>query len=260
VPHLNELHEKFDREGLTVLGITSESANQTDPWIKANSAHYGYAYDKGGRFSQRCGVRGIPSSVLLDPSGKVVYAGSPSGVTAELVKQATQGALKTPLYALPKELAKVRTLLTKDDLAGAIAEAKAVAAKPDAPAEAAAVAESLQAMVAGLLESADALGSDGNWLEAKRTLERVQKAGKGLPQEAQAKEKLAALASNQAAQKEIKAQTALEKILAMPTKKSKEREAQLAQLERFAEKNAESFAGKEAAKRLAELRKAGEGD
>jgi hypothetical protein len=260
VPHLNELHEKFSSEGLTVLGITSEGPSETDPWIKANEAHYGYAYDKGGQFAQRCGVSGIPSSVLLDASGKVVFAGHPSGVTAELVKQATQGALKTPLYALPKELSKVRTLLAKDDLAGAIAEAKAIAAKPGAPAEAATVAEALQAMIGGLLESADSLGQEGNWLEAKRTLERVQKAAKGLPEEAQAKEKLAALNANAEAQKELKAQGALEKILAMPTKKSKEREAQLAQLERFVEKNAGSFAGKEAEKRLAALRKAGAGD
>ncbi|MBL8898878.1 MAG: hypothetical protein JNM84_14660 [Planctomycetes bacterium] len=52
----------------------------------------------------------------------------------------------------------------------------------------------------------------------------------------------------------------MREILALPTKKPKERDAPLAQLERFAEQNMESFAGKEEAKRLAALRKAGAGD
>jgi len=259
VPHLNELHEKYDRQGLTVLGVTSEGPAETDPWIKANSVHYGYAYDKGGQFASRCGVSGIPTSVLLNAAGKVVYAGSPQGVTAELVTEATRGALKTPLYALPKELAKVRSLLAKDDIAGAIAEAQSVAAKPSAPPDAAALVESLQAMVASLLEGADALAQQGNWLEAKRTWERLTKSAKGRPEEAQAKQKLAELAGNAEAQKELKAQTSLERILAMPTRKSKDREAQLDSLESFVKKNGESFAGREAERRLAGLRKRAEG-
>jgi hypothetical protein len=246
VPHLNELHEKWNAEGLTVLAVTGEGKAQTEPWIEANKAIFGYAYDKGGKFMNRCGVTGIPASVLIDAGGKVVYFGSPQGVTNDLVSKAVQGALKTPLYALPKEMSKVRSLLAKDNIAGAIAECDSLAKKPNAPEQAASTAEALRSLVVSNIEAADSLSASGDWLGAQQGLERMLKAAKGMPQEAAAKEKLAAIAKNSDAQKEIKAQKALERILSQPVKKAKDVEELVETLKSFAKKNAGSFAAKAA--------------
>lgn len=258
MPHLNELNDKWSREGLTVLAVTSEDKAKTEPWIAQNEARYGYAYDKGGKFARLCGVTGIPSSVLVDPSGKVVYFGNPGGVTNELVAKAVQGALKSPVYTLPRELSKVRALLAKDDVAGAIAEVKSVASKPNPPAEAEGLAESLQAMLASSLEAATELGGQGNWLECKRACERLAKAARGLPEEAAAKAKLSEIGRNPDAQKEIKAQMALERILAMPVRKEKEVEAMADSLQAFLKRNGGTYAARAAEAKLQDLKKAGQ--
>jgi hypothetical protein len=247
------LHEKWNNEGLTVLGITSESKGQTEPWIEEAKAHYGYAYDKARKLSTACGVSGIPHAVLIDASGKIVYSGSPGGITNDIVSKATTGALKTPLYSLPKEMAKVRKLLAKDDLSGAIAECESLAKKSDAPPEAAATAEALRAMIASTIESADALGKVGNWLEAQEVCERMLKAAKGLPEEALAKEKLASMSKDKDIQKEIKAQKALAKVLSMPLRKEKDVEAMADSLRHFIKRNPETFASKEAERKLSSL-------
>jgi hypothetical protein len=255
VPHLNELHSKFHQEGLTVLGVTSEGKAQTEPWIAQTEARYAYAYDKGSKFARACGVRGIPHAVLVDATGKVLHSGSPSAITQEMVREAVKGALKTPLHDLPKELAKVRTLIAKGDIAGALAEAQSVAARPGAPAEAASLIEGLAALPGAQLEAARTLGAKGDWLEAQRTLDRLQKSARGLPEEAEARRELARMAEDAAVQKELKAQKALEKILAMPARKEKEIEARKDALATFIKKNPGSYAATEAERRLAAMNK-----
>ena len=49
VPHLNELHAKFEAKGLSIIGVTSESAAETVPWVEGKGAKYPYAYDKGDK-------------------------------------------------------------------------------------------------------------------------------------------------------------------------------------------------------------------
>ncbi len=255
MPHLNELHEKLAAVGLTVIGITSEGEGPTQKWIADNGAKYGYAYDKGSAFSRACGVTGIPSSVLVDATGKVVYVGSPGEITEEMAREAAKGALKTPLYELPKEFAKVSALIGKDDLAGAIKEAQALATKPNLADTANAVALGLKSMVAGAVAQADDLGTRGDWLGAQRSYERVIKSAKGMEEEVAAKGKLEELKANEAAMKEIKLQKSLEKILAMPSTKAKDKEAMLAALTSFATKNDGSFAAGVAKAKASALRK-----
>ena len=72
MPHLNELAEKYEPEGLTVLGVTLEGKAPTEKWITEKGVKYGYAYDKGGKFQRAMGVAGIPHSILLDATGKIV--------------------------------------------------------------------------------------------------------------------------------------------------------------------------------------------
>jgi hypothetical protein len=200
-------------------------------------------------------VSGIPHSVLVDASGKVVYEGGPQGVSPDLVQKATAGALKKPLWELPKAFAKVRAAIAKGDLATALKEAEAVKAQQGAPEEAAALVDSVKAMIAGGVAGADAMAAAGDYLGAQSEYQRVAKAAKGLPEEQQAKEKLAALAKDPAAKKGIKAQKELEKLTAEAPRSKKDVEELKTALEAFIKKNEGSFAAKRAQDLVAKYEK-----
>ena len=100
--HLNELQDTYGNRGLTVLGVTSEGAGSTEPWIDEKGARYAYAYDKGGQLSRWFGVSGIPHAALVDPMGEVVWTGHPGKLDSKLVEQSLAGALAKPVWAWPK--------------------------------------------------------------------------------------------------------------------------------------------------------------
>ena len=94
---MNELNAEFESRGLTIIGVTSETEKQTVSWIEKNGAEYAYGYDKGGKLKSALGVRGIPNAVLVNPSGKIVWQGHPTSLTASTVESALDGAITTPV-------------------------------------------------------------------------------------------------------------------------------------------------------------------
>jgi len=58
--------------------VTDEGPEKTEPWIKSKKARHPYAYDWTGELSNYFGIRGIPHSVLVDPSGRIVWRGHPN--------------------------------------------------------------------------------------------------------------------------------------------------------------------------------------
>lgn len=253
---MNELHEKFAADGLTVLGVTSEGKGDTEKWIAAKGVKYPYAYDSGGKLSRACGVSAIPHSVLIDATGRVIFDGSPSGITPDLVQKAVAGALKKPLYELPKEFTKVRGHIAKGDLGAAMKEAETLKAQTNAPAEAEAVVEAIKGMISGQIAGADADMQAGDFLSAQRGYERVIKSAKGLPESDTAKTKLAEMLKDDTAKKVIKAQKDLDKILAEPMRSKKDATERKAALESFLKKNSENAAGRKAKEELDKVEKA----
>ncbi|MSR75634.1 MAG: hypothetical protein EXS14_09235 [Planctomycetes bacterium] len=234
--------------------MTSEATGPTEKWIAEKGAKYGYAYDKGGKFMRACGVSGIPHAMLVDASGKVVFDGGPNQITDEMVKAACTGALTTPLWELPKPFAKVRTAISKGDYAAALKESQALLQDAANGETATKVADAVKGMVAGSLASADGMSVEGDFLGAERELQRLLKSAKGLPEEAAARAKLAAFASNDAAKKGMKAQKALEALTAEPLKSKKDAEKRVTELEAFIKKNEGTFAGKKALEQAEQLK------
>lgn len=231
---------------MTVVGVTSETKASTDKWVKEKGAKYAYAYDRSKKFMSLVGVTGIPHALLIDATGRVLYSGGAGGYSEELMKQAMTGAAKTPLWELPKEFAKARAAIVKSDFAAALKECDALASNQKVTAEAEALKTTVKAMVEGRLGGAKSAGEAGDWAFAKDAYEKLAKGCVGLPEEKAAKEALTAIAGNAEAQKGLKAQKALEAVMAMPDKKAKDREAKAAALKAFAKKNDGSFAGKKA--------------
>ena len=80
IPHVNEIHKKYESKGLVVIGLTKESNQEIKPFVKAKKMEYHVGTDKGGKLNKELGVRGIPHAVLVDKTGTIVWEGHPAGL------------------------------------------------------------------------------------------------------------------------------------------------------------------------------------
>ncbi|HEY0943677.1 MAG TPA: TlpA disulfide reductase family protein [Opitutaceae bacterium] len=81
IPHLNELHSKYQSRGLVIVGVTKEEKKVVKDFLKKMPMAYFPAIDKGGALNKHFGVTGIPHAVLVDKSGKIVWEGHPLSLT-----------------------------------------------------------------------------------------------------------------------------------------------------------------------------------
>lgn len=212
--HLNELHEKFADKGLSIVGVTSESVSNTEPWVEKHEMKYAYAYDKSSALFRGVGATGYPSAILVDPSGNIVYLGHPASISAELIKGALDGALTTPLYEWPKELSGVAKSIRKGAFGDAV---EGLAKFGETHADiAAAVAGMVKARVAAVEKARAA----GDWLRVETLGEDLVKGLGKLEEAAQVKEILDALDKDKDAQAILKAQAKIAKAFAGDLKKN----------------------------------------
>jgi hypothetical protein len=71
VPKLNELHEKYAKEGLVLIGLHSDpSTEKGAEAAKAEKMKYAVAFD-GGAFMKKVGCDSYPDYVIVDRKGIV---------------------------------------------------------------------------------------------------------------------------------------------------------------------------------------------
>ncbi len=218
VPHMNELDAKFGPRGLSIVGVTSESKQDTEKWIRAKGAKYAYAYDKGGALSGAFGVRGIPHAVLVDPSGTILWRGHPGQLDESELEAAVSGALQKPLWALAKDQVDLRRSLVADDLAAASKAAEKAGADS---------AELVRAWIAARVVAVKAAIDRGDYRAAMAVGERAEKALAGLPEAGEVEELLAKIKKDPKTKEILRAQQAvealeLEALTAQGKKKTKE--------------------------------------
>lgn len=214
MPHLNELQKKFADKGLSVVGVTSESASSTEPWIAEHGVEFAYAYDKSKALMRGVGATSLPSSVLVDALGNIVYLGHPSSITDSIVKEALEGALTTPLYEWPKELSGIAKDVRKGDLGSAVLDIEKLG---DAHA---AFATELRGMVKARVGAVEKARDAGDWLKVETLGEPLAK-GLGKLEEAQQVDAiLDALDKDKGAQEILKAQKKIAKHFAGDVKKN----------------------------------------
>lgn len=94
-PWLNEMQSKYAGKGLQVVGINVD-ANTADAktFLAGLPAKFVVAYDDKGVTPKAYGIKGMPSSVLIDGTGKVIlqHTGFRDADRAQL-EQAIQQAL-----------------------------------------------------------------------------------------------------------------------------------------------------------------------
>ena len=92
-PWLNEMQSKYGAKGFQVVGINVD-ANTADAktFLAGLPAKFMVAYDEKGVTPKSYGIKGMPSSVLLDGNGKVIlqHTGFRDADRAELEKSIQQ--------------------------------------------------------------------------------------------------------------------------------------------------------------------------
>ena len=73
-PWMNAMQSRFGAQGLQVVGINLDAKSEDGRRFLAKiPANFVVAFDPGGTSARLYGVKGMPSSVLIDRNGKVIF-------------------------------------------------------------------------------------------------------------------------------------------------------------------------------------------
>ena len=91
MPTVENLHQRYQRRGLEVIGINIEGPSKDVlGYIDNGRYSFLFLFDRGNFRSsvvQTYGIRAIPRSVLIDRQGDVVYIGHPMNLSEALIQE-----------------------------------------------------------------------------------------------------------------------------------------------------------------------------
>jgi peroxiredoxin len=103
-PHLQRLHKKYEKRGLSLVGVTQMNPKREviETFLRKKRVTYRIVLDPGEVIGAEYGVRAHPTSVLVDPDGNVrwVRAGYLAGDEKEM-EAAIVAALQSPTRPQP---------------------------------------------------------------------------------------------------------------------------------------------------------------
>lgn len=73
-PWMNEMQQKYGGKGFVVVGVNvDKKRTDADKFLAQNPANFTIAFDEAGATPTAYAVKGMPSSYLIDGTGKIVY-------------------------------------------------------------------------------------------------------------------------------------------------------------------------------------------
>lgn len=97
-PWMNEMQARYGSQGLQIVGINVDAkADDARSFLGTTPARFAIAFDPSGTAPRAYGVKGMPSSVLIGPDGKVLF--EHSGFRAA-DREALESRIKTALGAM----------------------------------------------------------------------------------------------------------------------------------------------------------------
>jgi thiol-disulfide isomerase/thioredoxin len=81
IPHLNELHEQHAARGLRILGITDQSRQGIENFMKTTPVKY--ILGTGSNMAPEYGITGFPHAFIIGRDGKLVWQGNPGSADFE---------------------------------------------------------------------------------------------------------------------------------------------------------------------------------
>lgn len=72
-PWMNDMQQKYGAKGLQVVGVNLDAKRpDAERFLAENPALFALAYDAKGETARQVGIKGMPTSVLIDADGKVL--------------------------------------------------------------------------------------------------------------------------------------------------------------------------------------------
>ena len=72
MPLLESIYKKYGKMGFTMIGENVEpDSNAANEWLKATPVSFPILYDRDSKVSKLYDVSGMPSTVIIDRSGKL---------------------------------------------------------------------------------------------------------------------------------------------------------------------------------------------
>ena len=72
MPLLESIYRKYNKMGFTMIGVNVEpDSNAANEWLKATPVSFPILYDRDSKVSKLYDVAGMPSTVIIDRSGKL---------------------------------------------------------------------------------------------------------------------------------------------------------------------------------------------
>ena len=73
-PWMNELQSRYGAQGLQIIGVNLDQKNEdARQFLATTPARFLVAFDPAGATPRSYGVKGMPSSVLIGPDGKIIF-------------------------------------------------------------------------------------------------------------------------------------------------------------------------------------------
>ena len=105
IPHLTEVQDQFKDRGVTIIGISTETADKVKPFVaeKGDTMNYTVAIDPGRQVSKgymgAFGVRGIPHAFIVGKNGNLLWHGHPMAGLDDVLEQVVAGSFDYIAYA-----------------------------------------------------------------------------------------------------------------------------------------------------------------
>lgn len=113
IPHMNEMHQRIAAKGGSVIGVAvwkQDGQKPTDEYVTSRKAEMTYPVAEdvddamSGRFMVTTGSDGIPTAMIVDQKGRMVWVGHPMAGLDEAVEQTMRGAFDVDGAAKKAEL------------------------------------------------------------------------------------------------------------------------------------------------------------
>ena len=90
IPHLQKLHDTYNKKGLVVLSVTDEDLETVREFVADQRMTFPVGIDDNLKTTTTYGIQSIPAAFLIDVAGRVIWQGH----TMELKEAQVEAALK----------------------------------------------------------------------------------------------------------------------------------------------------------------------
>lgn len=137
IPHLTEVQKKYKDKGVTVIGISNETLEKVEPFVKekGDQMNYTVAIDvnslANNAYMKKYNQRGIPSAFIVDQKGNIAWVGHPMSNMEEVLDKIIAGEFDSAAYMADKQPVEKVIEKPKEKIIEPVKEKAAEAQKKD---------------------------------------------------------------------------------------------------------------------------------